>query len=490
MSSNSRSLLALIVFTGLGAACQPPTDISNAEGDKGPGKNSSTGLGDLKPDAGAVQMDPPTNIKPWPDASAYPPDSSGPVKEEKCAAQSAAAKQVPIDLLLLIDRSGSMNSAVPGGRSKWELAQNALVTFVKDNKSAGLGVGIQYFPLVVPCASDADCGGGIFGLNACVESKACATNGMVATPPMACPTRGCPNGGTCVPLGRCSETGAVCTNLNAACPGASATDKCVAIPKTCREGITAQCQVPAYEKLAVPIGELPMAMSQLTLSLITTQAGGGTPTDPATEAALNQLRMRAMANPDRSPVLVLVTDGQPNSCSGMPIPLITQLIGDAKMGTPSIPTYVIGVFTAAEVMAMTAPQTLQMWTTAGGTGMPFILTDTADLSQKLLDALNAIRGAALPCEYMIPKPASGVLDYNKVNVHITGTSSGPMGLDLGYVGDVSKCDPVKGGWYYDVNPATGSPTRVIMCEATCKKFKMDATANIELRFGCQTVAIQ
>jgi hypothetical protein len=29
-----------------------------------------------------------------------------------------------------------------------------------------------------------------------------------------------------------------------------------------------------------------------------------------------------------------------------------------------------------------------------------------------------------------------------------------------------------------------------MCEATCKTFKRDASAQIELRFGCATVVIQ
>ena len=238
----------------------------------------------------------------------------------------------------------------------------------------------------------------------------------------------------------------------------------------------------------MPIADLPTATGALTVSLMATQPGGGTPTDPAVEAALGQLRMRATAHPDRHEVLVLVTDGQPNSCNADPIPLITKLIGDAKTGTPSIPTYAIGVFGQGEFQG--GQMTLSDWAMAGGTGMPFILTAGDDLTQKLLDALNAIRGSALPCEYMIPKPASGSLDYGKVNVHITGGSSGPMGLDLGYVGDASKCDPVKGGWYYDVDPMMGTPARVIMCEATCKKFKMDATANIELRFGCQTVVIQ
>jgi len=486
-----KGLFALVVLTTPGAGCQTNTDISSASGEKGNRPNSSTGLGDLKPDAGsAPHMDPPNNIQPWPDASVYP-DTAPTGKDEKCAAESQAAKQVPVDLLLLVDRSGSMTYKTPGGKSKWELAQDALVAFVKDGKSAGMGVGLQYFPLLKTCQSDAECTASIFGNGSCMEAKGCATAaGVVMNPTLSCANRPtiCPTGTTCVSLGRCAETGTICTNLNGNCMGGTAANRCTATPRTCRDGLTAMCQVADYERLAVPIADLPMAAPGLTLSLMSTTPSGGTPTDPAVEAALGQLRMRAMTNPGRHEALVLVTDGQPNSCNAMPIPLITRLIGEAKMGMPSIPTYAIGVFTPDEVMD--GQMTLQEWSTAGGTGMPFILTAGDDLTQKLLDALNAIRGSALPCEYMIPMPAMGSLDYGKVNVHVTGSGVGPMGQDLGYVTDASKCDPVKGGWHYDVNPTTGTPTRVIMCEATCKKFKMDSTANIELRFGCQTVVIQ
>jgi hypothetical protein len=280
----------------------------------------------------------------------------------------------------------------------------------------------------------------------------------------------------------------MCTNLNQVCPGGAANNQCTPIPKTCRDGLTTNCSVPDFQKLAVPIGELPGAAGALSLSVLSTVAGGSTPTDPAVEAAMAELRMRATTNPGRHEALVLVTDGSPNGCDADPIPLITKMIGDAKMGTPSISTYAIGVLAPNEFAGGEA--TLTEWSTAGGSGMPFIVMANDDLTKKLLDALNAIRGSALPCEYTIPKPASGNLDFKKVNVHVTGSSAGPMGTDIGHVDDVSKCDPVKGGWYYDVDPTKGTPTRVVMCEATCKKFKMDATANIELRFGCETVVIQ
>ena len=106
--------LTLAVLLCLATSCQNNSDISSAGGTPGRPTNSSGGLvpvGGNDPDAASHAPDPPSGIKPWPDGG--PPDVA-PVKDEKCAAQSQAAKQVPVDLLLLVDRSGSMTYKVSG----------------------------------------------------------------------------------------------------------------------------------------------------------------------------------------------------------------------------------------------------------------------------------------------------------------------------------------------------------------------------------------
>ncbi len=87
--------------------------------------------------------------------------------------------------------------------------------------------------------------------------------------------------------------------------------------------------------------------------------------------------------------------------------------------------------------------------TAGGE--PAFIVDTSlDVTQQFIDALDAIRGTRLSCEFQIPTPESGgTLDYNAVNVEFT--NAGTSGL-LYYVANAAACDPVNGGWYLRHRP--------------------------------------
>ena len=58
-----------------------------------------------------------------------------------CAATSAEAELIPLDMVILLDKSGSMSG------SKWTGVTNALKTFILDPASAGIGVGLVYFPV-------------------------------------------------------------------------------------------------------------------------------------------------------------------------------------------------------------------------------------------------------------------------------------------------------------------------------------------------------
>jgi hypothetical protein len=64
--------------------------------------------------------------------------------------------------------------------------------------------------------------------------------------------------------------------------------------------------------------------------------------------------------------------------------------------------------------------------------------------------------------------SGGAIDFGKVNVRYQGSAE--PAVDLPYVGTVDRCDPARGGWYYDVPPGMGSPKRVWICPASCSRF--------------------
>ena len=169
---------------------------------------------------------------------------------------------------------------------------------------------------------------------------------------------------------------------------------------------------------------------------------------------------------------------------GNTVPEIADFLRTNVMGAPSITTYAIGVF--GDIMRAEGEAALNSWAQAGGSDKPFVLSATEDLGQKLLDALNEIRGDALACQFLVPANMPGI-DFDKVNLRV---QSGGGSEEIAYVRSADRCDPARGGWYYDVDPTTGTaPTRVIMCDVTCKKYRPEATAKVDLLFGCKTRTI-
>jgi hypothetical protein len=62
-------------------------------------------------------------------------------QDAACVGDSVATELIPLDILVLLDRSGSMSG------QKWDGSVDALTTFVNDPASAGINVGITYYPL-------------------------------------------------------------------------------------------------------------------------------------------------------------------------------------------------------------------------------------------------------------------------------------------------------------------------------------------------------
>jgi hypothetical protein len=170
---------------------------------------------------------------------------------QACAADPHVAKQVPLDMYIMLDQSSSMDSA-----GKWDAITSAIKIFSAQPGLTDIAIGLQYFPSAKPgidckefCASDADCGS-------------------------------YPN---CF-LG-------ICIN----CP-------------------TESCDPVVYATPAVEITPLPAAKNLLFDSILAHKPYGNTPTAPALQGAIQHATEWLGKNPGHAVVAVLATDGEPTTC--------------------------------------------------------------------------------------------------------------------------------------------------------------------------------
>ncbi len=199
----------------------------------------------------------------------------------------------------------------------------------------------------------------------------------------------------------------------------------------------------------------------------------GTPTMPALQGAIQHAKDWAAAHPGHVVIDIFATDGDPLDCDTNQSH-IEAVAASGFNGTPSIATFVIGVGSQLSALNGVAA--------AGGTGQAFIVDTSQNVNQQFMAALNAIRGAALGCNYSIPVPESGVPDYSKVNVEYTpGGSTTPQVIP--HVTDKGSCPATGNAWYYD-DPT--SPTQILLCDATCNALSQDSTGEVDVVLGGKT----
>src|SRR5688572_8091607 len=163
---------SLLLAGALALACQNPGLLSRVA-DGGGAAPPAGGSGGTS-DAGKA----PSGFGGFPDGGggAGSGDPFGDIP--KCAEDIHMAERVPLDLVLLVDRSMSMQGP------KWDMTTKALTSFVSDPRSAGLGVGLMFFP-VSPiehaCTKDTDCGGNFNSV--CFERRVCLGANLKGIPP-------------------------------------------------------------------------------------------------------------------------------------------------------------------------------------------------------------------------------------------------------------------------------------------------------------------
>jgi hypothetical protein len=232
------------------------------------------------------------------------------------------------------------------------------------------------------------------------------------------------------------------------------------------------CDVTAYQTPTVPMTPLPEpTVFSNAIDANFPAVHGGTPTLTAFNGTIPYVQGLVAANPSVQVAVVLVTDGEPFDCPNgkrTPIGSVATVVASIA---PAIPTYVIGVSNVNNLGTLA---------TAGGTGTPFIVdvTDPVQTQQQFTDAVNLIRGSAVPCDVDIPPPPTGqTLDPGLVNVQFTPVSGSPTIIPMS-----ADCSGTQ-AWRYDDPTA---PTRILLCPDACQSVKSQFGGRLEVAFGCAT----
>lgn len=303
------SILSALAFA---SACGSATDSKSGTGGSGNGSGfggsgNGSGTGGINVDGGS--------------------GSGGTL--QGCATESHTGELVPVDMFVMLDRSGSMQD---GG--KWGAVTGAIQQFVDLPNLDKLGMGIAFFPT------------------------------MPATP---------------VPTGPCTwptpcATYYECTPGFNLCPGDPAlpiapNDSCVATD---------------YQTPVVPIADLPGVGAGIKAAIAAQQPEGAiTPIAPALEGAIDYATMWAQQHTDRVTVAVLATDGEPTGCVPNGVDSAAAYAEEGLNSTPSVKTFVIGVGDLSALNAIAQ---------AGGTDQ-VIPVSTGNAGADFLKALDEIRGA-------------------------------------------------------------------------------------------------
>lgn len=239
------------------------------------------------------------------------------------------------------------------------------------------------------------------------------------------------------------------------------------------------CDQQGYKEPTVPFGELPQNGAAIMSAMVAEQPDGfSTPIYPALGGAILKGIEVAQNNPGERSAVLLVTDGQPQgpapTCGGVD-PEDPQVIADlAATGAaydPPVVTFVVGLPGVDQSIANLIAQ-------SGGSDSA-ILVSATNVQAEFQQALQKVRGDAIPCVYELPqKVISGEVTVSKVNIQVT---PGEGGGDPVLLLQNPSCNGA--GWTYD-NMTT--PTEIILCPDTCEALKEDFGAAIQILLGCQT----
>lgn len=186
--------------------------------------------------------------------------------------------------------------------------------------------------------------------------------------------------------------------------------------------------------------------------------------------------------------LVLITDGAETCAPDQQADFVATTVTNAAL--VGIRTFVIGAPGSEGARAFLSQIAWNGQTPASATcthaatpptagDCHFDLTNAAtNLPAQLNAALDQISREALGCEYDVPSPATGTLDYDLVNVIYDPSTGAPRTLKQ----DTSKpCSGGADGWQY-----SSDRKKIFLCGAACTAVKNDPNGNVSIALGCAT----
>ncbi len=236
------------------------------------------------------------------------------------------------------------------------------------------------------------------------------------------------------------------------------------------------CSSARYRDASLPIQDVTEMARGAIAQLELVKPQGQTPTAPAFTAALDLATAHGLAHPERSVVVVLATDGLPTTCTPTDTAALAGLAKEALDGPAHVRTLVV----ASTSLAASDTRGFQRIAAAGGTLRPVMIDPRGDFARQLGAALDATAAREVACDLALPEPPAGKrLDYDAVNVVLEGENRST----LPRVDSASACSAA-GGWYYDVDPRLGAPSRLNVCKSSCARTE---AAELAVELGCRTV---
>lgn len=476
-------------------------------------------------------------------------DSPG-TEAAACLGETREAEPVPLDIFLMLDISASMLEALPGSVdggvtiTKWDAVRGSLAAFARAPETAGIGIGLQYFPQsnegVPPsCESNDECGPG----GPCTNSL-CVDNGQLEVADDGAPpfdfVRLAGNEPTfCASDNDCSGAGQSCRTLIGECvfaPGAvpqnpdgaflnvsedpatslvsplcSAAADCAGLPfTTCEEvGVCTLELFKCSASIACPPGAgecvpFPYSCVNETSCDVARYAAPAVPISSGPEHAADVVasleRQTPIGETPTGPALSGALEQARAWAAQHPGRQVVAVLATDGFPTACTPLEISDIAGVAgdanaatpgvrtfvigvfgdEDLGSDGEQRLDSIARAGGSTRAIVVNTAGDVTQDFLDALTLVRNTAVTCEFAINNTAE--LNFDQVNLDVAYPDGTSRALVN--VGDVSACGDEPQGWYY-VRDESGNPYQINVCPGTCSTFG-EQGVQATLQIGCAT----